>query len=214
MQKFTSKNIFILILPLILFSLIGCVASSEESRKKDEQQLPKGLLDDYTGMERSFLTKQVYFYVNSDIDSEKYKSVIVDPVLIFVHASTYGDGINTTALHKLSHLYRKDIARTLDGRYKLTTVSAPGTLRLRTAFLNVMPTSDVKLDGLHTLSGVSMEAEFVDSVSGERVGSVLHYRLGKGSDDFGSGTPDARSRKILSKWAGLVRAAADQISIK
>ncbi len=213
MQRFARKRIIFAILPVILFALVGCV-TTEESRKKDSEQLPRGLLDDYTGMERSLMTKQVYFYVNPDVDSEKYKKIIVDPVLIFVHASTYGEGINPLAMNKLSYTYRKNVAKSLGGIY--TPVSAPGpdTIRLRTAFLNVMPTAISDTNGLHSLSGVSMEAEFVDSVTGERMGSVLHYRLGKGYRETGTGTPDERSRKMLKKWAGLIRAAADQISIK
>lgn len=213
MERFLSKSIYIAILPVILFVLVGC-ASPEESRKKDEQQLPGGLLDDYTGMERSLLTKQVYFYVNPEIDSEKYTGIIIDPVLVFVHAGTYGEGINATAMHKLSYLYQKDVARSLDGIYTLESAPGPDILRLRTAFLNVRPTVEAETGGLQSLSGVSMEAEFVDSVTGERVGSVLHYRLGKGYEEIGTGTPANRSRKILKKWAGLIRASADLISIK
>lgn len=196
-----------LTLPLILIGLLflsfGCQTTKNSTEKKN-------LLGDHSSMERSFTTKQVYFYINPEAGD--YSTYIFDPVLIFLNPSHKGAAVSANLQKQLSQIFKVSVAKTLKGRYRATDKAGPGTLRLRTALVNVVPSESG--NSFKTLDGISMEAEFVDSITGKRIGSIYHHRQTEGLGGSGRGTLQERTMRLLKKWAALIRAGADQIELR
>ncbi|MHC4497877.1 MAG: DUF3313 domain-containing protein [Planctomycetota bacterium] len=165
--------------------LSGCGPSSSTATVP-----PTGFLSDYSGLEAISATSRRY--VNTKYDLSKYSSFIVDPVEVYFK-DTAAVG-NWDDVEKLRAYMRRAVINALEPRYTaIVTKPGPGRARVRIALTNVERSAPFKL------GGVSMEAELLDSQTGEQIAAVIESRQ-KGVPFYGY-DPWSGSKAIMDDWA-------------
>jgi hypothetical protein len=169
----------------IVAGLCGCGPSSPPAIVQ-----PTGFLSDYSGLEEVSATTRLY--VNPKYDLSEYASFIVDPVQVYFKDGTevldWGDA------EKLRAYMRRAIISTLEPRYTaVATAPAPGTARVRIALTNVERSSPLKL------GSVSMEAELLDSQTGEQMTAIIESQRKRVR--FPSYDRWAGAKAVMDDWA-------------
>ena len=136
----------------------------------------------------------------------QFDAFIVEPVIVHFAPNANGVSIDAEKLHELTEYAHEQLVSALRERYQVITVPGAGTLRLRVALtdiqkgntvLNIIPTT--KLTGVG-LGGASMEAEALDSMTGERILAVVDKRSGNQFSLEGAGELD-NARQVIRHWA-------------
>jgi hypothetical protein len=109
---------------------------------------------------------------------------MIDPIAVYFASNAKGSGIDPEKLTVLTRYFRDNLAKRLSKNYKVVKNKGSGVARIRAAITDVEETDPLlnihpamKLTGAG-LGGASMEAEIVDSVSGERMGAIVETRSG------------------------------------
>ena len=123
-------------------------------------------------------------YLNPSKNLRQYKKFIIDPVVVHFAPNAKGTAIAPAKLKELSDYFRNQLVKGLSKRYRVVRSSGPGVLRIRIAITDIKKTTRVanihpamKMSGIG-LGGAAMEAEVVDSVSGERVAAIVDSQSG------------------------------------
>lgn len=160
-----------------------------------------GYLSDYSKLSAQSDTSLIY--VNESA-LKNYSKFIVDPVQIHFHSHAKGKEFESEELATLKQYMYHAVLKALSG--KVTFSPGPGVARLRialtdikksTVVLNILPPA--KLTGVG-LGSASMEAELLDSVSGNQIAAIVESQKGKrlsldGLSKFG----DAKG--VMDDWA-------------
>ncbi|MHC4558718.1 MAG: DUF3313 domain-containing protein [Planctomycetota bacterium] len=161
-----------------------------------------GFLSDYSHLETVSDTTLRHINLSNTLDN--YSKFIIDPVQVHFHNKAKGTDISSKELAELRQYMYAAIHKAVLDHYDVVRRPGPGVARIRIALtdieksspaLNVIPTT--KLTGVG-LGGASMEAEVVDSVTGEQIAAVVESQKGK-----------RLSLKGLSKW-GDAKAVMDE----
>ncbi len=176
---------------------------------------PSGFLTNYKQLDDGYgTTDAVSAYLKPAADLKKYDSIIIEPVTTVVATP----GVSPELKEQLAANLNNSLRSQLTSELKITNVSGPSTLRLRTALTDVVegreigkPVTTVHANPQATLTGnlgsdavagfvsnVSFEGEILDSVTGERISAMVDHRLGV-----------KREAKASTSWAA-VRSAANQ----
>jgi hypothetical protein len=117
-----------------------------------------------------------------------------------------GTALDPAKLKKLSDYAYDEVAKALSERYTVVTAPGPGVLRLRTALTDIKKTTPAlnihpatKLSGLG-LGGASMEAEALDSQTGERVFAVVDTRQGDRLAIAAGLDPLGHAKQVIRHW--------------
>jgi hypothetical protein len=163
-------------------AVAGCKSSSPSP--------PTGFLSDYSGLEPISATSRRY--VNPRYDLSKYSSFIVDPVEVrFKDRAAVG---SWDEVEKLRAYMRRALIDVLEPRYTaIATKPGPGRARVRIALTNVERAAPLKM------GGVSMEAELLDSQTGEQIAAVIESRQ-KGVPFYGY-DPWSGAKAVMDGWA-------------
>lgn len=172
---------------------------------------PVGFLSDYSklqpdGSDLRFLDEAAV---------SRYDKFILDPVTIHFHDAAKGIDTDSESMRKITGRMQSAIESVLTGRYSIVSQPGPGVARLRvaitdiksdTAALNILPAMRVTGAGL---GGASMEAELVDSRTGEQIGAVIQAQKGsvlslQGFSEWSS------SDAVIDAWAKRFRATLDK----
>ncbi|UCE79808.1 MAG: DUF3313 domain-containing protein [Nitrospiraceae bacterium] len=153
-------------------------------------------------------------YINRD-RLGSYSKFIIEPVVFRLYNVPVGKRPDTRTRTELSNYMHQAIVKAIQERYTVVSQPAPQVARVRVAItdidksvssLNVLPAS--KLSGIG-LGGVSMEAEVVDTITGEQIGAVIQSKKGKrvsaaGLNEWG----DAQA--VMDEWAQRFRKLLDE----
>jgi hypothetical protein len=151
---------------------------------------PTGFLSDYSGLKE--ISPASRRYVNPKYDLSEYSSFIVDPVQVYFRDSAGASDWDDT--EKLRAYMRRAVIGTLEPRYTaVATRPGPGTARIRIALTNVERSAPFKL------GSVSMEAELLDSQTGEQMAAVIESRR-KGVA-FAGYEAWSGARAVMDDWA-------------
>jgi hypothetical protein len=151
---------------------------------------PTGFLSDYSGLEE--ISAASRRYVNPKYNLSEYSSFIVDPVQVYFKDGTEAPGWDD--VQRLRAYMRRAVIGTLEPRYTaVATKPGPGTARIRIALTNVERSAPFKL------GSVSMEAELLDSQTGEQMAAVIESRR-KGVA-FAGYKAWSGARAIMDDWA-------------
>lgn len=108
-----------------------------------------------------------------------YDKFMIDPVIVHFAPNAKGTAIDPAKVKKLADYMTERLRELLSKRYQVVSAPGPGVLRLRIALTDIKKTipalnihPGMKLSGVG-VGGASMEAEAVDSQSGERVLAVV-----------------------------------------
>lgn len=141
-------------------------------------------------------------------DWARYRRVQLDPVLVYYHPRAGSKAIQPDELKKLAEYFREAVVSELADTYPVTSESGPDVLRVRAAITDVVPANPalnvattlvafVPMD----LGGATIEAEFIDSVTGERLAAMAERKKGRPTDLKGGFTELGHARGAMHQWA-------------
>jgi hypothetical protein len=144
-----------------------------------------------------------------------YDEFIVDPVIVHFHDAEKAKKLDPDAVRELADHLRSEIVTALVDGYSVVTQRGPRVARVRialtdirhdTSVLNILPPARVSGVGL---GGASMEAEVVDSQSGEQIAAAIHTQKGKrlSLDGF---QKSSSAKAVMKDWAKRFRKRLDE----
>ena len=216
-MKRTQKILFAVVtIAAIVVVLVGCA-----SQKKG----PSGFLGEYPLFEagKEGVDKR---YLKKGVDFGKYNKIMMDEVVFYFKNDADYKGIQPSEIQELSEEFYQAFLKELGDAYPLTKSPGPDVMRVRVAITDLEPSSPVggtmstvipvglaaslvKKGTTGEYLGVgsaTMEAEFLDSESNERIGAVIDKDPG-GKLDVGKLAP---ARSAFKFWAERLRAFMDE----
>jgi hypothetical protein len=166
-------------------------------------------------------------YVKEGIELKKYNKIMLDQVTFYLKDDAEHKGINPDEIKELTDAFGKAFVGALNDAYPLTDAPGPDVMRVRIAITDLEPSkagvgtvttiipvglalSLVKkgVTGEYTgIGSATMEAEFLDSVSNERIGAAIDKKPG-GKMDVGKLSP---AKAAFEFWAKRLRAFLDDV---
>lgn len=207
---------------------LGLAVASPAQAKKKPEPVPSGFLGDYSDLEPHPDKKGMLVYRKRARVLADYDGFILDQPLIYFHSEAKGQGIDPADLLMLSDFLRDQLTEALteDDAYRIVDTPGEGVAHARVAITDVVPINPKKNLGPKAagmalgvglliprvdLGLASIEAEIMDSLTGERLVAVVAVkepgRMGgvvKGSKEWG----DAKA--AFKKWAKQFRKKLDQ----
>ena len=213
----------IMLVVLMSFSLIitiGCRSKVKQS----------GFLTDYPQFEKGPSGGADLVYFKEGVDFKSYDKIMMDQVVFYFSKDSKHKGMNADTLNKLSDAFHKAMVKALKDEYPFVSEPGPGVLRARFAITDVksaipvlasitsvMPyglaLSIVKkgVTGTHmNIGGASMEAEFLDAQTKDRLAVVIDersgakYKVQKGMTKWGY------TEDVFNTWAKRLRKFLDE----
>jgi hypothetical protein len=178
---------------LVLFN--GCGGS---------EQVKTGFLGDYSKLQKE--SDSSMRYVNQKAVAG-YSGFIVEPVVVYFHDGAKSKGkLTAQQLADLTNYLHTKIVEAVEGAGKKVVYQpAAGVARIRVALTDIEKTSAVNMVPQASLlgagiGGASMEAEVVDSMTGQQIGAVVES--GKGSRIPFSNLGDwTAAKSVMDGWA-------------
>ena len=172
-----------------------------------------GFLTDYTQLKPGETSEDAaYKYVNRE-RLKQYNAFIVEPVLVHfyekskAHQKLTQEEIATFMIYTHAQL----VQGLTDGGYRVVAEPGPGVALLRLAltdivtskwYLNVLPQTRIMGAGL---GGTAMEAELLDSQSGQQIAAIIDRRKGARVGGGSGMTKLDLARGVIRRWVeGLV----------
>ena len=208
---------------IALFLFQGCASAPKASKS--------GFLKDYSGFEAGPAEGADLVYKKPGVDFSRYDKVMLDHVTFFFKDDAKYKGIHPDELKELADAFHQAMMDALHGAYPVVKGPGPDVLRIRVAVTDLVPgsptlntistiipiglaISSVKraATGVHANVGqASVEAEFLDSVTGERVAAALDRKVG-GKAEFVDGMSKwGHVREAFQFWSGRLRWWLDDV---
>jgi len=213
------KKTYLLALAVGL-SAAGCSSTPSHS----------GFLGDYSGLTHQSDSQVRQIYRKSGGDLSQYNKVIIEPVVFFFNPKSGYQGVRATDLQYLANYFEKAMINALSNRYPIVQQPGPGVLKVRAAITDLVMTNPRLIQDSTTagfadpavpgqtidnpdvhihIGGASMEAEMVDSQSGERLVAAVDWRGPDITSRDSMGSWDD-AKKAFDFWAGLLRQGLDE----
>ena len=179
----------------------GCASTPE----------PTGFLSDYSRLEKTGDARMGY--VSPKL--AEYDAFMIDPVEYRLDSEK--PVLTDEQKAEVANYFRTTFERTLrEKNYKIVTTSGPRVVRFRAAFTDVQKSKwymnlhyATKMAGAGA-GGASIEAEAIDSVTGEQLGGVI--AAGKGNQfelDHFKAFDDVED--VIDKWAKILASRLDEL---
>jgi hypothetical protein len=208
------------ILSILLLAAVFLTAGCAETPKKYS-----GFLKDYPSFTQGKEGVDMVF-VKEGVDFAKYNRIMLEQVVFYFKEDAENKGIKPEEIAELAEAYQKAFVDTFHGSYPLTEKPGEDVLRVRIAVTDIEPSNPavgsittvvpvglaVSLakkgaTGEYTgIGSATMEAEFLDSVSQERLGAAIDKAPG-GKLDVGKLSPAKAAFKF---WATRLKAFLDE----
>ena len=190
------KGVRVLVLLLASGYLAGCAGQAAQS----------GFLRDYSQLKPHPTIEGAMLYQHASKGLKDYKTFMVDPVLVHFAPNASGTGIDPEDLKELADYWRNGIVKGLSQRYRVVSAPGPGVMRLRAAITSIsktVPLANIhpamKLSGIG-LGGASMEAEGLDSQSGERIFAIVDSQTGNRIAMVAGLTTYGHAKQVMDAW--------------
>ncbi len=200
----------LLVLTIAGMLLSGCASTPPHS----------GFLTNYPAMQTDPADESMMWWEKPGIDWSRYTKLMIDPVIVYFHPESKNQGIDPETLKELTDYFRKTVVEHVQDLYPVVEKPAADVLRIRAAITDIIPANPwvnavtVAGAGLPLdMGGAAMEAEFLDSVTGESLGAVIDERRGAPVDvgDMIDGfTTWGHAKSALDDWAELLRESLRQ----
>ena len=187
-----------IVISMILFTtLAGCAEKNVEY---------SGFLRDYSQLKPDPEVDGALRYLNPRKSLKEYNRFQIDPIAVQFSRGAKGTAIDPAKLQNLTLYFRKELAKALNKNYRVVNRPGPRVLRIRAAItdvdesdplLNIHPA--MKLTGMG-LGGASMEAEGVDSVTGERIGAIKETRSGNRMSITAGLSRLGHAKQVIRYW--------------
>jgi hypothetical protein len=181
----------IMVFGFMAFLLISFSANAAEMKKS-------GFLSDYSGMKKGPKGGVEWVFIKKGVNFGQYNKVMVDQVTFFLKDDAKYKGIKPEDINELTEAFDNAVRENIGKNYPLVDQPGPDVLRIRVAITDLVPSksgvsavstvmpiglglSIVKktVTGKHTGVGeTSMEVEFLDSVTNQRVAAAIDQHSG------------------------------------
>lgn len=194
------------------------------------QGTPSGFLEDYSELKPREGDGSMLVYRKAEGALAGYDAFIIDPVLVYFPPVAKGHGVAPDQLKDLADTFRAEVVEELEEHgYRVTDQPGPGVLRVRAAITDVDPAGPAanvaaKAGGVALgvplipsldIGSAAIEAEMLDSVTGERLAAVMDAKRGRRFLSFKRSVErwgDAKS--AFRAWAKEWRELLDQVKGK
>ncbi len=201
----------LLLIILLLVSFEGCAAKNQSPYS--------GFLGDqafYSKLSKHPELEGVKVFRKNEHPLAEYDSFILPPVKIYLSEVGRSRDVTPEELNELAQFFRNSVYEALRDRYRITNVPGPGVAILRLAITDADP--NLALMNVHPgslligggLGGASVEAELVDSTSGEQVAAAIASSKGKRYEYTSGLTRWGHTHALLSDWAKVIRKRVDE----
>lgn len=192
--------------------VLGACATNDTSKPSFS-----GFLGDYSQLMPDPQFDGALRWVNPNKSLAGYSSFIVDPVVVQFAPSDEGNALSPDQLKELTDHFRNEAIAALSEKFTVVDEPGPGVLRIRTAITSVETTTPIlnihpamKLIGLG-LGGAAMEAEAVDSVTGERIVAIVDSQEGNRMS-FAEGLQTlGHAKQVMSYWVARAMKNLEQV---
>jgi hypothetical protein len=203
-----------LILSFILGVFLFTACASNKPAK------PSGFLKDYSGFKPIPEDPSMLYYERPNVDWKKYTKLMIDPVTVYYGRASKVQPIKPEELKKLADYFRSEAIEAVKDAYPVVDKPGPDVLRIRAAitdlksanpWMNLAATAAVFMPV--DMGGAAMEAEFIDSQTGERLAGVVDRKGGSPinlGDFTGAYTEWGHAKSAFKEWAKLLRDALDE----
>jgi hypothetical protein len=211
MEKRMKKTSVLMIVTIgLILMQFGCSESAV---------VKTGFLTDYSRLQSVSSTS--LRHINKGALAQ-YSNFIVDPVEVHFHRGakaiehrTEGKLTQRQVKDLTNYLHARIIKAVEDSGNKVVYRPAAGVARLRVALTDIDKSTaasllpQAKLIGAG-IGGASMEAEVVDSMTGEHIGAVVESKMGTRMHFANFGDWDA-AKKLMDDWAKRLQKRLDEV---
>ncbi len=161
------------------------------------------------------------------VDFSKYNKIMMDEVVFYFKKDADYKGIHPSDIQELTEAFNKAFIDALNDAYPLTDKPGPDVMRVRVGITEIttskpgvgtvttivpvgLAVSLLKKGATGGYTGIgsaTMEADFLDSVTNERIGAAIDKAPG-GKLDVGKLTP---AKEAFEFWAKRLRAFLDDV---
>ena len=202
-------NILSIACILIGIMLSGCATTPPQS----------GFLKDYSILKQDPQDESLLWWEKKGINWQRYKKLIIDPVVIYLHPEAKNRQIEPDVMKELVDYFRNTVIEEVRDSFPVVNESGHDVLRIRAAITDLIPVNPlinaVAIVGVGLpvdMGGAAMEAEFLDSTTGELLGAVVDKKLGvpvHPGDIIAGFTTWGHAKSVLDAWAALLLEALE-----
>lgn len=196
-MKTSTKNINIILLGCLV-GLVGLYACGGQA------QVDNGFLSDYSKLEKNPKYAGSKTYFNPDTPVKNYSRFIVNPVQIRLSSLGKNRRTDPDKLQEISqYTHQQFVSALQNGGYQVVTSPGPGTMIIRSALTEVAP-SDLQTRSFMmnvNLGGASIEAEFIDALTGETIAEVMESQRGTKTKATKDTNEYSNARDVIDRWA-------------
>lgn len=208
-----------LITILVGFFLIGCAAAPKGT--------PSGFLKTYPQFQPGPSEGIDRIYTKPGMDLKRYRRVMLDEAQFFLKKDAASQGLQASELKELSDAFHRAIFEALGTAYPLVTEPGNDVLRIRLAITDIQ-TSNPAMTGITTVlpvglavsvvnkattgghtgvGGASMEVEFLDSMTSDRLAAGIDTFDGSKMSGL---TKLGATKEAFEFWAKRLRVTLDK----
>lgn len=196
----------------MILCLLACSSAIAAGCANQPAVRESGFLSDYSRLEMEDDSRRVY----ASGRASEYHSFIVDPVLVTTPVTKLSAEDRAEAMR---YFHEKAVGTLQKSNFRLTDDPGVGVARLRIALTDVA--SSTWWLKLHPVSkamgagtgGAAMEAEAIDSVTGEQIGAVIQAGIGNQFDLTAYSTL-ADVKGAIDSWAEIATERFREIRAK
>jgi hypothetical protein len=180
---------------LLLAALLTACGPTIQARRVK----PSGFLGDYSHMRKGKEGEALRVYTKPGLSLKGYDKLIIDPITLWADRTKSQRSLSSSDRHAVVNYFHVVLHKKLSKDYKIVQQAGPGVLRLRVAITDAKA-SNVTLDTISTVvpqmllvssvkelvtgtpsfvGSVAVEAELLDSATGERLAAAVDKRTGQ-----------------------------------
>jgi hypothetical protein len=139
-----------------------------------------GFLTDYEKLKPHSSYDNSWGWQSDTADLRDYDRLIIDPVKLRLHADSDARDLGDETLRRVTSAFRTILIETTEPYYSVVSRAEPGVVRIRIALTDVKPAPEPgdRPTGTVEVGEASMEAEMIDSVTGEVLAMAMSTIVG------------------------------------
>jgi len=166
-----------------------------------------GFLKDYSKLTPHPDIDGRFRYINPKMNVGDYSKFIVDPVVLNLSKEGKEEEIDQEDLNEQVTFFHGKILEEIGKDYQIVNKPGKGVARVRVAITHIDKTNPAlnihpgtKLSGAG-LGGAGMEAELIDSVTGETIGSAIDFQKGSRLSLVAGLKWFGHAQAVMENWA-------------
>lgn len=208
MKRPISKLTAMAAMGLALASLMACADAKPKHFS--------GFLGDYSALKKVPGAKGDFFYRKPGANLASYDSIMFDPVAIYHHPRSQLKTADPRDIVRLAVIFQNALTDAIRDTYPVALRPGPKTLRVRGAIANLILVDPIPSMASPARMKFSLmtwkahiEAEFLDSVTNERLVAIVMVKKEDGSIKPWSLTNWSQVEGVFRLWARQFRARLD-----